>query len=152
MPADYSFVVWSTYEPVDIKITSAGHGASESFPQYKMSSSVQIYDLQGNLVDHDGSHFSGGGGSSGGGSGGGGGGGSGGGSEFDPRKCTSCIDLPYIHASSEVDFNEKFQFDDGANWVTNWVEAVSETEFVQNTSIVIDGDRYFFTTDYSFDG
>lgn len=32
LPSDYSFVVWSTVEPVNIAVTSAGHGASESFP------------------------------------------------------------------------------------------------------------------------
>lgn len=32
LPSDYSFVVWSDVKPVNIAVTSAGHGASESFP------------------------------------------------------------------------------------------------------------------------
>ena len=31
LPSDFSFVVWSTGEPVNIEITG-GHGASEKFP------------------------------------------------------------------------------------------------------------------------
>ena len=29
LPSDFSFVVWSTGEPVKIDVTSAGHGSSE---------------------------------------------------------------------------------------------------------------------------
>ena len=44
LPSDYSFVVWSSAEPVNIAITSTGHGASESFPQFQMSDTVKLYD------------------------------------------------------------------------------------------------------------
>ena len=43
-PADYSFVVWADEDPVDIEVTSHG-GASESFPTFRMSDSVDVYDL-----------------------------------------------------------------------------------------------------------
>ena len=108
---------------------------------------MQIYDLQGNLVENDGSS--------------GGGDGSSGGSgretweddyELDPRTRIICFNLPYISESAEVDSNKKLKFDDGTNWVTSNAEATSQTEFVQSTSIEIDGERYFFTTKYSFDG
>ena len=114
-----------------------------------MSETVQIYDLLGMPVANG---SQGDGGSSGGS--GEEGGEEGGETEYevDPTVCSTCVDLPYISESADVEFHEKFQFDDGANWVTNNVEAISETEFLQNTSIVSNGDRFFFTTTYNFDG
>ena len=74
MPSDFSFVVWSTEEPVNIDVTSAGHGASQKFPQYQISDTVKIYDLKGNLIENPGHKIpiqGGGGSTTGGGSSGG---------------------------------------------------------------------------------
>ena len=115
-----------------------------------MSETVQLYDLNGNpIANGDGSSSGGSGGETEEGEEEQGGEDD---YEVDPTMCRTCVNLPYISESADSEFHEKFQFDDGANWVTNNVEAISETELLQNTSIVIDGDRYFFTTNYNFDG
>ena len=49
-PADYSFVVWADEDPVNIEVTrhievTSHGGASESFPTFRMSDSVNVYDL-----------------------------------------------------------------------------------------------------------
>merc|ERR1719232_1237039 len=77
LPSDFSFVVWSTGEPVDIEITG-GHGASEKFPQFQMSDTVKLYDLNGDLIENPGHKIPIEGGSSSGGSSTGGGGSTGG--------------------------------------------------------------------------
>ena len=43
-PADYSFVVWADEDPVNIVVNSHG-GATASFPTFRMSDSVNVYDL-----------------------------------------------------------------------------------------------------------
>lgn len=126
-----------------------------------MSDSVQLYNFSGNAISNGEGGSGGGGGGSGGDTDGGSGGDTDGGSggdtdggddNVDPTKCTTCVNLPYINESADVEFHEKFQFMDGANWVTSNVEAISEKEFVQNTSIVIANERFFFSTKYFFDG
>ena len=64
LPSDYSFVIWSTVEPVNIALTSSNHGSSGSdkFPNYTLSESVQMWDLQGNLITNPGEGGTGGGG------------------------------------------------------------------------------------------
>ena len=60
--------------------------------------------------------------------------------------------MPYISQNADVEFNEKFQYANGDNWVTNSVSATSETEFLQYTAVTIAGVRHFFSTKYTYDG
>lgn len=50
LPSDYSVVVWASEEAVDIDVITQ-NVESEHFPNYKMSDSVQLYDLQGKVID-----------------------------------------------------------------------------------------------------
>ena len=94
LPSDFSFVVWAEEDPVDITVTSHDN-PSEHFPNYRMSESLQFYDLWGRLIS--GSDSS---------SGGETGGETGGDTQDDDTSVEN--DFPIIKVSATEDFNEKF--------------------------------------------
>lgn len=140
-PSDYSFVVWSDAEPVNISVTH-GH-KSEKFPTFRASDSVCIYNLQGDQITCNGSDNSTD--SSGGGSSGSDGDETDDGSGDETGGDTVSGDQVSIIQSSDEMFSQKFKFANGNGQVTNSIEALDdEKTLVQTTMIDINGDKFRF--------
>ena len=153
LPSDYSLVVWATEEAVDIDALDLVH--EHHFPTYNLSNTVQLYDLQGNLIDLNSEDT-----------------GSDEGGEVVPddetpddetpddetsdkseEDCPLCIKVPSFTTVAQESLSVAFQFAAGDNRVESSVEAQSdETSFIQSTQITIDGETYSFDAFYRYDG
>ena len=104
------------------------HGESATFPTFKLSDSVNLYDFDGNLIDGEGE--------------------SGGNDDWvspDDGNNTDLFTLPHIVSTSAASFHDKFKIAEGDNDVTHSITMASETKFHQQAAIKLDGFTYFFT-------
>lgn len=63
------------------------------------------------------------------------------------------ITLPWITTESGEEFNQKFKFAEGDNYVVSSFEAdENEEKLWQSTAVTINGSRFFLTAEYVWDG
>jgi len=135
-PADYSFVVWADESPVDIRVTSHD-GASETFPTYRMSDTVCVYDLADNKIRGSADCASTDGRDGG---------------STDDGSTPAPLVLPDIFVTASETLNHQFQFAEGNNYVTAVVDVIDEETFAQRVTVTQDGVDYIFNSEYRSDG
>lgn len=60
--------------------------------------------------------------------------------------------MPDIFSTSDEVLYHKFQYAEGDNDVTTSIVSTDEKTFKQQTTVTIDGERYFLSADYEYDG
>jgi len=127
LPSDYSFVVWASKTPVTIDVKTHDHGESATFPTYKLSDSVKLYDFKGNLIDREGE--------------------SGGNDDWvrPDDFNTDGFTLPHMVSTSATSFHDKFKFAESDNDFTSSITMAGETKFQQQVKMTLEGFSYFFT-------